>query len=104
MKKTRIILLLFSAMQLAGINNISANTESGLHLTTSNLKCQVPFGRPDEAYDLLHFATVISVPPSSSTMSISSRWNKSLLMNSCSISMFCSRYEEDINLMRIVAA
>lgn len=39
-------------MQLAGINNISANTESGLHLTTSNLKCQVPFGRPDEAYDL----------------------------------------------------
>ncbi len=25
-------------MQLAGINNISANTESGLHLTTSNLK------------------------------------------------------------------
>lgn len=38
MKKTRIILLLFSAMQLAGINNISANTESGLHLTTSNLK------------------------------------------------------------------
>ena len=52
MKKTRIILLLFSAMQLAGINNISANTESGLHLTTSNLKCQVPFGRPDEAYDL----------------------------------------------------
>lgn len=38
MKKTRIILLLFSAMQLASINNISANTESGLHLTTSNLK------------------------------------------------------------------
>lgn len=38
MKKTRIILLLFSVMQLAGINSISANTESGLHLTTSNLK------------------------------------------------------------------
>lgn len=38
MKKTRIILLLFSAMQLAGINNISANTENGLHLTTASLK------------------------------------------------------------------
>ena len=38
MKKTRIILLLFSAMQLASINNISANTENGLHLTTASLK------------------------------------------------------------------
>jgi len=38
MKKTRIILLLFSVMQLAGINSISANTGNGLHLTTASLK------------------------------------------------------------------
>lgn len=53
---------------------------------------------------IFHFAIAISVPPSSSTMYVSSRWNKSLLMNPYSISLFCSRYEEDVTFMHIVAA